>query len=137
MPFTYLGLPLGLTRPKITEFMPLLASVEKHIMGISRMLTYAGCLTIVTLVYTSMPTFFMCSLKIPIEVIDQLEKYSKSCLWNGGGITKKGGCLVAWKHACRSKEEGGLGIINLRTQNITLLLMFLHKFYNKADLPWV
>lgn len=52
-------------------------------------------------------------------------------------FSNKGGRLVAWKHACRSKEERGLGIINLRTQNTTLLLNFLQKFYNKADLPWV
>jgi hypothetical protein len=43
--------------------------------------------------------------------------------------------LVSWKFACRSKEDGGLGIINLRHQNSALLLKFLHKFYNKAELP--
>lgn len=44
---------------------------------------------------------------------------------------------MAWKNACRSKEEGGLGIINLRTHNVALLLKYLHKFYSKADLRWV
>jgi hypothetical protein len=52
-------------------------------------------------------------------------------------VSKKGGYLVAWKHACRSKEDGSLGIANLRNHNIALLLKFLHKFYNKMDLPWV
>jgi hypothetical protein len=45
--------------------------------------------------------------------------------------------LVSWKKACLSKDQGGLGIIDLRTHNSTLLLKFLHKFYNKVDLPWV
>jgi hypothetical protein len=44
---------------------------------------------------------------------------------------------VAWKHACRSKEDKGLRIINLRNHNSTLLMKFLHKFYNNLDLPWV
>jgi hypothetical protein len=59
-------------------------------------------------------------------------------LWHGGNLTKKkSGYLVAWKHACRSKEDARLGIINLGTHNTALLLKFLHKFYNKLDLPWV
>jgi hypothetical protein len=54
-----------------------------------------------------------------------------------GDVNKKGGYLVAWKHACRSKANGRLGIIDLRAHNAALLMKFLHKFYNKADLPWV
>ena len=37
---------------------------------------------------------------------------------------------------CRTKEEGGLGIINMKNLNTTLLLKFLDKFYNQADIPW-
>jgi hypothetical protein len=33
-------------------------------------------------------------------------------------------------------DNGGLGVLNLRTQD-ERLLKNLHKFYNKADLPWV
>lgn len=44
---------------------------------------------------------------------------------------------MAWKKACLSKDQGGLGIIDLRTQNPALLLKFLDKFYNHANLPWV
>lgn len=38
---------------------------------------------------------------------------------------------------CLPKQEGGLGVINLNTQNEALLLKFLHMFFNKADIPWV
>jgi hypothetical protein len=37
----------------------------------------------------------------------------------------------------RPKDQGGLGITDLRAQNTTLFLKFLHKFYNRVDLPWV
>jgi hypothetical protein len=30
------------------------------------------------------------------------------------------------------KEQGGLGIINVRIQNTALLLKHLHKFYNRG-----
>ena len=35
------------------------------------------------------------------------------------------------------QKTGGLGAINLYTQNVSLLLEHLHKFYNKVDVPWV
>jgi hypothetical protein len=38
---------------------------------------------------------------------------------------------------CVNQKIGGLGILNLKLQNEALLLKYLHKFYNKADIPWV
>jgi hypothetical protein len=38
---------------------------------------------------------------------------------------------------CKPKKKGGLGVINLKIQNEALLLKFLHKFFNKKDVPWV
>jgi hypothetical protein len=37
----------------------------------------------------------------------------------------------------RSKREGGLGIIKMATQNDSLLMKNINKFFNKAGLPWV
>jgi hypothetical protein len=36
---------------------------------------------------------------------------------------------------CLPKDEGGLGVINLKTQNEALLLKNLQKFFNKTDTP--
>lgn len=38
---------------------------------------------------------------------------------------------------CLPKSEGGLGVLNLETHNEALLLKNFHKFFNKADIPWV
>lgn len=86
---------------------------------------------------TALPTFYMCTLQLPPQIIKQIDGYRKKCLWSGGDINRKGNCLVAWEDACRPKPEGGLGIIDLKTQNSALLLKFMDKFYNHADLPWV
>jgi len=43
--------------------------------------------------------------------------------------------LVAWPKCCKPKKKGGLGIINLRSQNSALLLKHLDKFYNKKEIP--
>jgi hypothetical protein len=37
----------------------------------------------------------------------------------------------------KPKRKGGLGIINLKTQNYSLLIKHLDKFYNRKDIPWV
>ena len=54
-----------------------------------------------------------------------------------GDINRKGTCLVAWETTCKPKDQGGLGIIDIKSQNNALLLKFLDKFYNKSEVPWV
>lgn len=79
----------------------------------------------------------MCSLNIPSQVIKQIDCYRKHCLWSKGDISRKGTYLVAWETAYKAKDEGGLGIIDIKAQNNALLLKFLDKFYHKSDIPWV
>ena len=41
-PFTYLGLPLGLTKPKVDDFLPLVTRCERRLVSTSLFLTQAG-----------------------------------------------------------------------------------------------
>lgn len=52
-------------------------------------------------------------------------------------LKKRGVCLVAWRNVTRPKDQGDLGIIDIKAHNTALLLKLLHKFYNNHDLPWV
>lgn len=103
----------------------------------NKLLSNDGRLIFVNSVLFTLPTFYLCTLKIPPGVVDQVDRYMKHFLWDRGELNKKGGCLVAWKDACRSKEQGGLGIIDVKTQNTALLMNFLHKSYNHVNIPWV
>jgi hypothetical protein len=42
MPFTYLGLPMGSTKPRVEHYAPLMNRAERQLTSISSMLTYAG-----------------------------------------------------------------------------------------------
>jgi hypothetical protein len=137
MPFTYLGLPLGTTKPTIQDFFPLLNKIEKRLCGVGKFLSYHGRLILINSVFTALPIFYMCCLKIPPQVIKQIDVFRKHCLWSKGYINRRGSCLVAWETACKPKDEGGLGIIDIKNQNSALLLKFLDKFYHKDDTPWV
>lgn len=101
------------------------------------MLSYNGRLILVNSVFSALPTFYMCSLKIPPQVIKQIDTFRKHYLWTKGDINRKGKNIAAWDTACKPKDQGGLGIIDLQSQNDALLMKFLDKFYNSADIPWV
>jgi hypothetical protein len=69
LPFTYLGLPLGTTKPKIIDFLPLISKCERRLGRISSMLNQAGRLQITNVVLSSLPTYYMCTLELPMTVI--------------------------------------------------------------------
>jgi hypothetical protein len=94
LPFTYLGLPLGLTKPKIQDFLPLVNKCERKLGGISSMLNQAGRLQ----------TYCMCSLEFPKAVIKQINKFRKHCLWRGSDVNGRTIPKDAWEMVSKPKE---------------------------------
>lgn len=107
MPFTYLGLPLCIPRPRLQEFMPMIRKCENKLAFISQFLNQTGRLQMVNAVLSALPTFFMCSVLLPKAVIKQIDKYRKHCLWRGSSINEKGAPKAAWKMICVPKDQGG------------------------------
>lgn len=81
--------------------------------------------------------YYMCSLQLPVIVIKAIDTARKNCLWRGNnpGSTRKS--LASWEKVCTPKEKGGLGVVNLRIQNVAMLMKHLVKVYSGTDLPWV
>ena len=137
LPFTYLGLPLGITKPSVHDLIPVISKIDKRLSGVARFMNHSGRLTYVNSVVASMHIFAMCSLKVHYTVLDHVDKSSRNFLWYGNDINKKGKCLASWEMICKPKNQGGLGVLNLRIQNQALIIKHLFKFFNKADIPWV
>jgi hypothetical protein len=137
LPFTYLGLPMGTTKPRVEHFETLMNKVERRLTATSNFLTHAGRLQLVNSVLSSLPTYAMCSLQLPVTVLKHIDRARKHCLWRGSDINAKMKPLVAWEKCSKPKKKGGLGIINLRSQNSALLLKHLDKFYNRKEIPWI
>jgi len=129
LPFTYLGLPLSITKPTVADFWPLVSKCERRLVNISSFLSEASRLQMTNVVLSALPTYTMCTYLLPKTVIKQIDKYRKYCLWMGSDINSKKPPKAAWKLVCNSKENGGLGVHNLYTQNESLLLKHLHKFF--------
>jgi hypothetical protein len=137
LPFTYLGLPMGTTKPTIHDLSPLVGLVERRLNASARFLNYGGRLEFVRSVLSTLPTFFMSSLKLQKTIIEICNRAQRHCLWAKEEESRSGNALAAWSMVCRPKQHGGLGVLNLELQNKALLLKQLHKFYSRDPTPWV
>jgi hypothetical protein len=91
----------------------------------------------VSSVLSSLPTFYLSTLKVYHEVLKKFDEYRKHCMWRKNDLEDKSSPLVAWDLVCLPKDQGGLGVINLIVQNNYLLMKHLHKFFKRANIPWV
>src|SRR5688572_9305 len=114
MPFTYLGLPLGLTKPRIEEFLPMVTRCERRLLSTSNILSEAGRLQLTNSIFTALPKFHMSTLLLPKSVYKQVDKYRKHCFWRGSNINNKKPPKAAWDMVTLPKKEGGLGVLNLQ-----------------------
>jgi hypothetical protein len=138
LPFTYLGLPLGTTRPSVQDLSPIVDQVERRLNASARFLGYGGRLELINSVISSLPNHFISSLKVHKTIIKIFDRSRRHCLWaKRDEDTSSSHSLAAWTAVCRPKNHGGLGIKNIELQNKALLLKQLHKFYCKENTPWV
>ena len=100
-------------------------------------LSQAGKLQLTNAVFSALPTFYMCTFKLHKTVIKQIDKFRKHCLWTGADLNARTPPKAVWHIVCLPKSQGGLGVINLTTQNEALLLKNLHKFFNRLNISWV
>jgi hypothetical protein len=80
LPFTYLGLPLGLTKPRVEDFLPLVTRCERRLVNTCLFLSQAGKLQITNSVFTSLPTFFMSTFSLHVTIREQVDKFRKALL---------------------------------------------------------
>lgn len=137
LPFPYLGLPLSLSKPRAIDFSPVVTRCERKLAATSVYLNLAGRLEITNSVLSAMATFCMSTFLLQQSVIDQIDKFRKLCLWRGANVNARQKPKATWPSVCREKEEGGLGVLNIKTQNEAILIKHLHKFFNREGIPWV
>ncbi|KAJ3694602.1 hypothetical protein LUZ60_010082 [Juncus effusus] len=100
------------------------------------MLSLGGRTTLVKLVLSSISTYTMQVFLLPSWLIKQMNKIIRSFFWKGDENCKGGHCLARWKKCCLPKTHGGLGILDLRTQNISLLLRWLWRLDDPTNSLW-
>jgi hypothetical protein len=73
---------------------------------------------------SKIPIYMLSLFYAPKMVIKKMELFRKRLLWNGGSDSKKNH-LMNWDFVCIRKAHGGLGVLNLRLVNISLLTKWL------------
>jgi hypothetical protein len=108
LPFTYLGLPLGLTKPKVEEFMSIVSRCEKRLVSTSIFLSQAGRLQLTNSVFSALPTFAMSTFYMHVTIREHIDKYRKNCLWRGSNESNKVNAKAPWTLVTKPKT-GGFG----------------------------
>jgi len=129
-PFRYLGIPmhhrqlLNSDRGKVEERFEKKLSSWK-----AKYLSYGGRLVLLNSVLSSLPIFMLSFFEIPKGVLKNLDHFRSRFFWQGSSDKHKYR-LAKWDILCRSKDQGGLGILNLQLQNKCLLAKWLVNLLN-------
>jgi hypothetical protein len=97
MSFTYLGLLMGTTRPRVEHYRPILNRMERQLTSISSFLMHTGHLHLVSSILTASPTYTMCSLVVPITIHEYFDRVRRHCMWRNSDNNAKSKPLVTWK----------------------------------------
>lgn len=133
LPLTYLGLPLHFKKPSIKDWQVVIDKITSRIQGWKgKLLSYGGRLILLNSVISSIPIYWLSVFKMPSKVRDRIDQLRKRFLWYGGHAVKKKYYLVSWETVCKSKSQGGLGIIDLKRLNQALLAKWWIRFQDPS-----
>jgi hypothetical protein len=71
LPFTYLGLPLSLNKPRAIDFSPLVNKCERRLAATSIFLNQAGRVEVTNSILTAMPTFCMSTFLLQKKLLSR------------------------------------------------------------------
>jgi hypothetical protein len=87
-------------------------------------------------VLSAIPSHTLACIKAPKWCYKEIDKRRRAYFWTGKTATTGAHCKVAWDTVCRPTEVGGLAIKELESQNICLLLKFIHKLHIQSKSSW-
>ncbi|XP_074318741.1 uncharacterized protein LOC141655566 [Silene latifolia] len=101
-----------------------------------RKLSYAGRLVLIKSVLSTLHCYWARIFILPVSILNKVEALCRSFLWQGKEISN-GPALIVWDTCCKTKKEGGLGLIDLRRWNTTALGKYIWWIAQKEDHLWV
>lgn len=101
----------------------------------AKLLSRAGKLTLLKSVLNNLPLYYLSIFRIPKMVAKKIIGIQRRFLWQGD-CNNKGMSLVKWDTVEMPKEWGGLGVGNLLTKNIALLLKWWWRYTKEDETLW-
>lgn len=120
-PIKYLGVPVRRTKLK-EDWTRIIKHIQKKLEGWqARFLPLGERITLINSALSAMPLYQALVYKIPTWVLKTIDKLRRKFLWAGAKGERRACSLIAWNQICRSKEQGGLGISQIKYMNMALL----------------
>lgn len=123
---------MAASRLRATDYGPLIEKISDLIKAwTSLTISYAGRLELLRSVIQGICCYWLAVFPIPAIIIDRIEGMCRQFLW-GSKMSH-----VAWRQVCLPKDEGGLGLRDIRSWNKALLAKTLWNIHLKKDMLWV
>ncbi|CAL5380958.1 unnamed protein product [Camellia sinensis] len=136
LPLVYLGLPLGANPRRKSTWKPILDKIKVRLAGWKRrVMSYAGRVTMIKSVLSSLPVYYLSLFKMPECVAKSVDRLQASFLW-GGSDNQRKVHLVRWGEVTKALYHGGLGIRNIRKVNLCLLVKWWWRFGAEKKALW-
>ncbi|WVZ70176.1 hypothetical protein U9M48_018862 [Paspalum notatum var. saurae] len=130
-PFRYLGIPMHFRKLGNRDWKSVLERFEKRLSGWKgKLLSVGGRLVLINSVLSSLPMFMLSFFEVPRGVLKKMDYYRSRFYWQDDQHKKKYR-LARWDIMCQTKEQGGLGILNLDVHNKSLLSKWIFRLCNE------
>jgi hypothetical protein len=97
--------------------------------------SFGGRIVLLNSVLNAIPIFYLSFMKLPVKVWKRLVRIQREFLWGGVGGGRKIN-WVSWKKVCQPKEEGVLGVRDIRLVNLSLLAKWRWRLIHHDDALW-
>lgn len=130
---TYLGILISDRQPHRQDWKRIILKVRKRLSSWKwRFLSKTPYTSQLGFIYAAM--YWMSIFWLPTWVIKKIKHLRRDFLWYGPDIDYSTCRLVYWKNICRSRDQGGWGILDLYNFNQALLGKWWWKFM--TDTNW-
>ncbi|XP_074270930.1 uncharacterized protein LOC141594840 [Silene latifolia] len=136
LPFKYLGVPISAGILTVKNCSCLIEKITDRIHGYAaKKLSYAGRLTLVNSVLTTLYTYWASIFILPKGVLRRIDALCRNYLWDGSTEYFRSP-LVSWDKVCVPKDEGGLGIRHSIAWNLASICNLSWWIYSNQDSMW-
>ena len=93
-------------------------------------------MTLVCATLSAIPVHLSILVCLSPWALENIDRRRRAFLWFGGETVVAGKCRVAWTVACRPRDLGGLGIIDLRRAGVAFQVRWEWLRRTKPDSTW-
>lgn len=137
LPIRYLGVPLCTKKLTLQNCEPLIHQVKRRFTSWSaKTLSFAGRLMLIKTVVAGITTFWSAAFILPKACISRINSLCGCFLWKGN-LESHHSARVAWSEVTKTKEEGGLGIRDLKRWNKASCMKFIWLLFFRHGSLWV